>query len=108
MAVAVFALDRKDWKGKTGYSSGGFSILGAKKDLKALLFETMDKTVFYKLKPEEEVNQGIAYLLLEMFKLQRRINTLNLRLTLESANEFSLKNMLSQTLVTDISRILQT
>ena len=29
---------------------------------KTLLFETMDKSAFYKFKPEEkEVNQGISY-----------------------------------------------
>ena len=36
------------------------------KDFRALLFGTMDKSECYKFRPEEEINQGIAYMLLEM------------------------------------------
>ena len=37
----------------------------------------MDKSAFYKFCHEEEKTQGIAYLLLEMFKIRRSINILN-------------------------------
>ena len=77
-AAVIFTLDRNNWKRKDGNSKCSFSILGAKL-LQTVLFETMDKSVFYNFKPEEEVNQGIAYMLLEMFKLRRYINMLNLK-----------------------------
>ena len=48
------------------------------KDFNTMLKEIMDKSAFYKFKPEEERMQGIAYLLIEMFKLRRSINTLNM------------------------------
>ena len=38
----------------------------------------MDKSAFYKFKPEEERTQGIAHLLIEMFKIRRKINMLNM------------------------------
>ena len=37
-------------------------------DFKELLNEVMDKSAFFKFKPEEEKVQGIGYLFLEMFK----------------------------------------
>ena len=37
------------------------------KDFKELLTEVMDKSAFFKINPEEEKDQGIAYLFLEMF-----------------------------------------
>jgi len=46
-------------------------------DFKELLNEVMDKSAFYKFKPEEEKMQGIGFLFLEMFKIRRQINILN-------------------------------
>ena len=40
----------------------------------------MDKSAFYKFCHEEEKTQGIAYLLLEMFKIRRTINILNINI----------------------------
>ena len=37
-----------------------------------------DKSAFYKFSPGEEKTQGIAYLLIEMFKIRRSINILNM------------------------------
>ena len=48
-------------------------------DFKELLNEVMDKSAFYKFKPEEEKMQGIGYLFLEMFKIRRQINILNMQ-----------------------------
>jgi len=48
-------------------------------DFKELLNEVMDKSAFYKFCPKEEKTQGISYLLLEMFKLRRHINVLNMQ-----------------------------
>ena len=48
------------------------------KDFNTMLKEIMDKSAFYKFKPEEERMQGIAYLLIEMFKLRRSINLLKM------------------------------
>ena len=42
-----------------------------------MLNEIMDKSAFYKFCREEEKTQGIAYLLLEMFKIRKSINILN-------------------------------
>ena len=39
----------------------------------------MDKSAFFKSNPEEEKDQGIAYLFLEMFKIRRQINVLNMQ-----------------------------
>ena len=39
----------------------------------------MDKSAFFKFCPEEEKEQGIAYLLLDMFKIRRQINVLNMQ-----------------------------
>ena len=39
----------------------------------------MDKSAFFKFKPEEEKVQGIGYLLLEMYKIRRQINILNMQ-----------------------------
>ena len=39
----------------------------------------MDKSAFFKFSPEEEKEQGIGYLLLEMFKIRRQINVLNMQ-----------------------------
>ena len=44
----------------------------------------MDKSVFFKFNPEEEKEQGIASLLLEMFKIRRQINVLNMQLEISS------------------------
>ena len=49
------------------------------KDFKELLTEVMDKSAFFKINPEEEKDQGIAYLFLEMFKIRRQINVLNMQ-----------------------------
>ena len=49
-------------------------------DFKELLNEVMDKSAFYKFKPEEEKMQGIGFLFLEMFKIRRQINILNRQL----------------------------
>jgi len=49
------------------------------KDFKELLAEVMDKSAFFKINPEEEKDQGIAYLFLEMFKIRRQINVLNMQ-----------------------------
>ena len=46
----------------------------------------MDKSAFFKFSPEEEKMQGIGYLLLEMFKIRRQINLLNMQP--EIASEF--------------------
>ena len=43
-----------------------------------MLKEIMDKSAFYKFKPNEERMQGIAHLLIEMFKIRRSINILNM------------------------------
>ena len=48
------------------------------KDFGEMLKEVMDKSAFYKFCHEEEKSQGIAYLLLEMFKIRRTINILNM------------------------------
>ena len=48
-------------------------------DFKELLNEIMDKSAFLKFKPEEEKMQGIGYLCLEMFKIRRQINLLNMQ-----------------------------
>ena len=53
----------------------------------------MDKSAFYKFKPEEEKMQGIVYLLIEMFKIRRCINMLNMHP--EFAKNSSAKNGLS-------------
>ena len=37
----------------------------------------MDKSVFYTFRPEEEINQGTAYILLESFKIRICINVIN-------------------------------
>ena len=47
-------------------------------DFRELLNEIMDKSVFYKFSTGEEKTQGIVYLLIEMFKIRRSINTLNI------------------------------
>ena len=39
----------------------------------------MDKSAFYKFCPEEEKTQEISYLLLEMFKIRRHVNVLNMQ-----------------------------
>ena len=48
-------------------------------DFKELLTEVMNKSAFFKSSPEEEKHQGIAYLFLEMFKIRRQINVLNMQ-----------------------------
>ena len=48
-------------------------------DFKELLNEVMDKSAFFKFKPEEEKMQGIGYLFLEMFKIRRQITLLNMQ-----------------------------
>ena len=48
-------------------------------DFKELLNEVMDKSAFYKFCPEEEKTQEISYLLLEMFKIRRHVNVLNMQ-----------------------------
>ena len=40
-------------------------------DFRKMLNEIMDKSAFYKFKPEEESTQGIAHLLIEMFKIRK-------------------------------------
>ena len=48
-------------------------------DFKEMLNEIIDRSAFYKIcHEEEEKTQGIAYLLLEMFKIRRSINILNM------------------------------
>ena len=47
------------------------------KDFKEMLNEVMDKSALYKFCHEEEESQGIAYMLLEMFKIRRTISVLN-------------------------------
>ena len=39
----------------------------------------MDKPAFFKFSPQEEKVQGDGYLLLEMFKIRRQINLLNMQ-----------------------------
>ena len=56
------------------------------KDFKELLMEVIDNSAFFKSNPEEEKEQGIAYLLLEMFKIRRQINVLNMQP--ETASKF--------------------
>ena len=56
------------------------------KDFSEMLKEIMDKSAFYKFCHEGENSQGIAYLLLEMFKIRRIINILNMHP--EKAEEF--------------------
>ena len=55
-------------------------------DFKEILMKGMDKSVFFKFSPKEEKVQGIGYLLLEMFKIRRQINILNMQP--EIASEF--------------------
>ena len=43
-----------------------------------MLAEIMDKSAFYGFNREEEKTQGIAYLLIEMFKIRRSINALSM------------------------------
>ena len=43
-----------------------------------MLNEILDKSAFYEFNREEEKTQGIAYLLIEMFKIRRSINILDL------------------------------
>ena len=47
-------------------------------DFRSMLTEIMDKSAFYGFNREEEKTQGIAYLLIEMFKIRRSINALNM------------------------------
>ena len=47
-------------------------------NFRKMLNEIMDKSAFYKFKPEEERTQGIVHLLIEMFKIRRKINMLNM------------------------------
>ena len=54
------------------------------RDFKELLTEVMDKSAFFKINPEEEKYQGIACLFLEMFKIRRQINVLNIQPELAS------------------------
>ena len=54
------------------------------RDFKELLTEVMDKSAFFKINPEEEKDQGFAYLFLEMFKIRRQINVLNMQPELAS------------------------
>ena len=49
-----------------------------KKDFRKMLNKIMDKPAFYKFKPEEERTQGITHLLIEMLKIRRSINMLNM------------------------------
>ena len=56
------------------------------RDFKELLTEVMDKSAFFKFSPEEEKEQGIGYIHLKMFKIRRKINTLNMQP--ETASEF--------------------
>ena len=42
-------------------------------DFKDLLTKEWKKSAFYKFRPEAERNQGIALILLEMFKIRRSI-----------------------------------
>ena len=53
-------------------------------DFKELLNEVMDKSSFFKFKPEEEKVQGISYLFLEMVKIRRQSNLLNMQLEIAS------------------------
>ena len=46
----------------------------------------MDKSAFYKFSPGEGKSQGIVYLLIEMFKIRRSINILNMHP--EKADEY--------------------
>ena len=48
------------------------------KDYRTLLFQKMDNSVFFKFTPDEEINPGIAYMLLEILQLCTCINMLNL------------------------------
>jgi hypothetical protein len=38
----------------------------------------MDESAFFKFSPEKEKMQGIGYFLLEMFKIRRQIDILNM------------------------------
>ena len=49
-----------------------------KEDFKAMFKKIMDKSAFYEFNPGEEKTQGIAYQLIEMFKIRRRIYLLNM------------------------------
>ena len=55
-------------------------------DFREMLNGIMDKSAFYKFSPGEEKTQGIAYLLIEMFKIRRSINILNMHP--EKADEY--------------------
>ena len=68
-------------------------------DFKELLMEVMDKSAFFKFSPEEEKMQGIGYLLLEMFKIRRQINILNI-CSLKLQVYSSTKNGVNRLLVT--------
>ena len=46
----------------------------------------MDKTALFKSWPEEELNQGIASMLLNLFKIKRCINLFNMYLNLATEN----------------------
>ena len=69
-------MERKE-KERLNIPVAAFQFL-EQQDFKAFLNETMDKSVFYKVNPGEEKTQGIGYLLIEMFKIRRNINKINM------------------------------
>ena len=48
-------------------------------ELKSSLNETMDKSAFYKFRPEAEKLQGCVFIMIEMLKIRRSTNILNMR-----------------------------
>ena len=48
------------------------------KEFKSLLSEIMETSAFYKFQVEEEQIQGIVYILIEMFKIRRCMNMLDI------------------------------
>jgi hypothetical protein len=55
-------------------------------NFREMLNGIMDKSAFYKFSPGEGKTQGIEYLLIEMFKIRRSINILNMHP--EKADEY--------------------
>jgi len=73
------------------------------KEFKEMLNEVMDKSTFDKFCHEEEESQGIAYMLLEMFKIRRTISVLNANTRIKQKNS-SNSNGANLLLDTELSR----
>ena len=86
MAIMYVSRNGHNRKRKVECSNSSFSILGAKR-LQSDVNEIMDKSAFYKFSPGEGKTKGIVDLLMEMLKIRRSINILNMHP--EKADEYS-------------------